>query len=573
MTETTLYLLKAMFLGIIEGLTEFIPVSSTGHLILVGDWINFQSSSGKVFEVVIQFGSILAVMWIFRLRLWQLIRGTLTGVRSEMLFTRNLLLAFVPAAVIGAMFIHAIKSLFYHPGVVGVTLVLGGLVMLYVERRTHTAKPGPGATDTAARDSASEVHASAHRLEEISWKQALGVGCAQCLAMVPGVSRSGSTIIGGMIAGMQRKTATEFSFFLAMPTMLGATVYDSYKNMHILSQHDVTGIIVGFVAAFLSALVVVRAVLRFVANHTYRVFAWYRIALGILVGAVLFAPGCAPAAVGGRGRQPSPMPSVFRHGEVEELQSVAVDDQPAATRRLGMVAIPIGQYPAFAPAAVDLQHVALRPVRVAVHQRRHARLAEQRLDGIAVDVHDLGGLGLVGGHALAARLLRQGQSFRDGAAEEISLPCRVAHHRAELLVGLVVRAQLIAVRQQDIAVVGCQQGRLRQQARADGGGQLLAHQEVAVAASEPHGHGRGCIAQALQGRGQPGRRLADDIVADPGVEDIARQQQRRRFRGGRIQKAQERFRRGRRGRPQVDVRGNPDAAGQRHLTQGLRPFR
>ncbi|WP_233235645.1 undecaprenyl-diphosphate phosphatase [Bordetella sp. LUAb4] len=285
MTENTLYLLKAMFLGIIEGLTEFIPVSSTGHLILVGDWINFQSSSGKVFEVVIQFGSILAVMWIFRARLWQLIHGTFTGVRSEMMFTRNLLVAFLPAAVIGAIFIKAIKALFYHPGVVATTLVLGGLVMLYVERRTQAATPGP---HSAADDSASEVRASAHRLEEITWKQALGVGVAQCLAMVPGVSRSGSTIIGGMIAGIQRKTATEFSFFLAMPTMLGATVYDSYKNMAILTQHDVTGIIVGFIAAFLSAMLVVRAVLRFVANHTYRVFAWYRIALGIVVGLVLF---------------------------------------------------------------------------------------------------------------------------------------------------------------------------------------------------------------------------------------------------------------------------------------------
>jgi undecaprenyl-diphosphatase len=286
-TDNTLYLIKACFLGIIEGLTEFIPVSSTGHLILIGDWIHFDSSSAKVFEVVIQFGSILAVMWIFRGRLWQLIHGTLTGVRSELLFTRNLLLAFFPAAVIGAIFIHAIKNLFYHPAVVAVTLVVGGFIMLYVERRAHN--PRVGTPHPAADDSASQVRATAHTLEQISWKQALGVGVAQCLAMVPGVSRSGSTIIGGMIAGIQRKTATEFSFFLAMPTMLGAAVYDSYRNMAVLSQHDIVGIAVGFVAAFLSALLVVRAVLRFVANHTYRVFAWYRIALGIVVAAVLFA--------------------------------------------------------------------------------------------------------------------------------------------------------------------------------------------------------------------------------------------------------------------------------------------
>jgi undecaprenyl-diphosphatase len=286
-TENALYLIKAFFLGIIEGLTEFIPVSSTGHLILIGDWIHFESNSAKVFEVVIQFGSILAVMWIFRARLWQLIRGTLTGVRSEVMFTRNLLLAFIPAAIIGAIFIRDIKNLFYHPAVIAVTLIVGGLIMLYVERRAHG--PAGSAPHPAGDDSAAQVKATAHTLEEISWKQALGVGFAQCVAMVPGVSRSGSTIIGGMIAGIQRKTATEFSFFLAMPTMLGAAVYDSYRNMSVLSQHDVVGIAVGFVAAFLSALLVVRAVLRFVANHTYRVFAWYRIALGIVVAIVLFA--------------------------------------------------------------------------------------------------------------------------------------------------------------------------------------------------------------------------------------------------------------------------------------------
>lgn len=280
MTQSTLYLIKAFFLGIIEGLTEFIPVSSTGHLILIGDLINFESGTGKVFEVVIQLGAILAVMWIFRARLWQLIHGTLTGVRQEVLFTRNLLLAFLPAAVIGAIFIKTIKSVFYHPGVVAVTLVLGGLIMLYVERRTHhTPGDRPGASD----DTASDERATAHTLEQISWKQALGVGVAQCLAMIPGTSRSGATIIGGMIAGIQRKTATEFSFFLAMPTMLGAAVYDLYRNFDVLTSHDLSGIAMGFVAAFLSALLVVRAVLRFVANHTYRGFAWYRIALGIVV--------------------------------------------------------------------------------------------------------------------------------------------------------------------------------------------------------------------------------------------------------------------------------------------------
>jgi undecaprenyl-diphosphatase len=279
-TDSTIYLIKAFFLGVIEGLTEFIPVSSTGHLIIIGDWINFTSSSGKVFEVVIQLGAILAVMWIFRARLGQLIRGTLTGVPTEVAFTRNLLIAFLPAAIIGALFIKVIKGALYFPSVVAVSLVVGGLIMLWVERRVpHVPGDQPGAAD----DSASDERATAYTLEQISWKQALGVGVAQCVAMIPGVSRSGATIIGGMISGIQRKTATEFSFFLAMPTMVGAAVYDMYRNIDLLTSQDLSAIAVGFIAAFLSALLVVRAVLRFVANHTYRVFAWYRIALGGVV--------------------------------------------------------------------------------------------------------------------------------------------------------------------------------------------------------------------------------------------------------------------------------------------------
>ena len=279
-TENTLYLIKAFFLGLLEGLTEFIPVSSTAHLILAGEWISFPSDSGKVFEVVIQFGAILAVMWVFRKRLWQLIHGTLTGVRSEMLFTRNLLIAFLPAAVIGAIFIKSIKLVFYHPSVTVYTLIIGGIIMLYVERRARQAPAGGAPYND---DTVTERRATARSLEEITWKQALAVGLAQCLAMVPGTSRSGATIIGGMVAGIQRKVATEFSFFLAMPTMLGAAVYDGYRNMDALSNSEFWAIGVGFIGAFISALLVVRAVLRFVSNHTYRPFAWYRIALGVFV--------------------------------------------------------------------------------------------------------------------------------------------------------------------------------------------------------------------------------------------------------------------------------------------------
>ena len=285
MNDGTVYLLKAFFLGLIEGLTEFVPVSSTAHLIIFGDWIGFVSDNGKVFEVVIQFGAILAVMWVFRQRLWQLIRGTLTGQRVEVAFTRNLLIAFLPAAVIGAIFISAIKSVFYHPSVTVFTLIIGGVIMLYVERRS-SRMPAGGAP--YADDTVTEQRAKAHSLEAITWKQALAVGVAQCLAMIPGTSRSGANIIGGMIAGIQRKVATEFSFFLAMPTMLGAAVYDGYRNIDVLTQSQTSAIAVGFLGAFLSALIVVRIVLKFVSNHTYRPFAWYRIVLGLVVAAWLW---------------------------------------------------------------------------------------------------------------------------------------------------------------------------------------------------------------------------------------------------------------------------------------------
>ncbi|RTZ44579.1 undecaprenyl-diphosphate phosphatase [Candidimonas sp. SYP-B2681] len=295
MTESSWFLLKAWFLGMMEGFTEFIPVSSTAHLLLIGDWINFSSGSDKVFEVVIQFGSIMAVMWIFRQRLLQLIRGVLTGERSEVLFARNLLIAFLPAAVIGALMIKYIKMLFHNPGVFVFTLIVGGLIMLWVERKPQYSKAGSvstpsgeGTVTNPGYDSMASQYATSYTLEQITWKQSLIVGFAQCLAMVPGTSRSGATIISGMMAGIQRRTATEFSFFLAMPTMLAATVYDLYRNSSALSDAQATAIVVGFVSAFISALIVVKAVLRFVSKRTYRPFAWYRIALGIVVMIWLF---------------------------------------------------------------------------------------------------------------------------------------------------------------------------------------------------------------------------------------------------------------------------------------------
>lgn len=274
------YLAKALLLGVIEGFTEFIPVSSTAHLLLLAEWISFPSDENKVFEVVIQFGSILAVIWLFRARIIQLLKGVLNGDRSEQMFLRNLFLAFLPAAVIGALTIQYIKMLFHNPMVFVFTLIGGGLVMLWVERKPAYAKDlGQHATN----ETATSVKASAYRIEDITWRQALVVGLTQCLAMVPGTSRSGATIVGGMLAGIHRKTATEFSFFLAMPTMLAATVYDLYRNGGGLSTDQTWGIAVGFIAAFFSALFLVKAVLHFVSKHTYRPFAWYRIALGAVV--------------------------------------------------------------------------------------------------------------------------------------------------------------------------------------------------------------------------------------------------------------------------------------------------
>ncbi len=278
MSESTLQLIKAFFLGIVEGITEFLPISSTGHLILVGKWIDFASTDSKVFEVVIQLGSILAVMWIFRERLIKLCVGTLQRDPVEMGFMRNLIIAFLPSAIIGFIFIKAIKALFFQPAVVAVTLILGGFIMLWVER----TRPG-------GQSAGSSVTATT--LESISWKQALVVGCAQCLAMIPGTSRSGATIIGGMLAGINRKTATEFSFFLAMPTMMAAAGYDMFKNASLISQADMLAIAVGFASAFFSALVVVRAILAFISKHTYRAFGWYRILLGVVVAVWLYRLG------------------------------------------------------------------------------------------------------------------------------------------------------------------------------------------------------------------------------------------------------------------------------------------
>ena len=274
-----------LILGIVEGITEFIPVSSTGHLILLVDLLGFQGPPGKVFEIVVQLGAILAILAIY----WRTLLDVLLRAPSDpgaRRFILAVLLAFLPAAVIGAVAHGFIKSILFSPWVVSValtkarqlgfkvaacalTLIVGGIAILWIERLHHAS-----------------VH---NRIEDFSPGLALRIGCFQVLAMVPGVSRSGATIMGALLMGVERKTATLFSFFLAIPTMLGATVYDIYKNRHSLDLDGTAVIAVGFIVAFLSALLVVRWLVGFVGRHGFGVFAWYRIVVGVTMLGVLFS--------------------------------------------------------------------------------------------------------------------------------------------------------------------------------------------------------------------------------------------------------------------------------------------
>lgn len=255
-------LFKAFILGVVEGMTEFLPISSTGHLILIGSLLDFNDERGKVFTIAIQLGAILAVCWEYRSKVVQIITGIGHDEASNR-FVINLLVAFLPAAILGFFFISIIKSYLFHPVPVAIALVVGGLLILWAERREHTV----------------EVES----VDDMDWKHALKVGCAQCLAMIPGTSRSGATIIGGLLFGLSRKAAAEFSFFLAIPTMFAATVYDIYKNQEFLEWNDFSMFAVGFIAAFISALIAIRGLVRFVSNHDFTIFAWYRIVFGIVI--------------------------------------------------------------------------------------------------------------------------------------------------------------------------------------------------------------------------------------------------------------------------------------------------
>lgn len=261
-----LFLLKALVLGIVEGLTEFLPVSSTGHLIVAGSLVGYTGDQAKVFEIVIQAGAILAVVWEYRARIARVLAG-LASNRGSQRFALNLIVAFMPAAFLGLAFGKAIKAHLFAPIPVAAAFIVGALVILWAERRQARHA-------TAAR---------IDRIDDMRWTDALKVGCAQCFALIPGTSRSGASIIGGMLFGLSRTAATEFSFFLAIPTLFAATGYELVKNRHLLGSADLPAFAVGFVAAFLSAFACVRWLIRYVSRHDFVPFAWYRIGFGVAI--------------------------------------------------------------------------------------------------------------------------------------------------------------------------------------------------------------------------------------------------------------------------------------------------
>ncbi|MFM0225651.1 undecaprenyl-diphosphate phosphatase [Paraburkholderia dipogonis] len=258
---------KALILGVVEGLTEFLPVSSTGHLIVAGSLLNFTDEHAKTFDVVIQLGAILAVCWEFRRRIGSVVSG-LPSRPDARRFTLNVIIATIPAIVLGLLFEKSIKAALFSPVPVAFALVAGGVVILWAEARQRAR---------------GEPAARVQSVDDLSALDALKVGLAQCFALIPGMSRSGSTIIGGMLFGLDRRVATEFSFFLAIPIIFGATAYELYKDWHVLSVDAFGTFAVGFVAAFVSAFACVRWLLRYIAAHDFTAFAWYRIGFGLLI--------------------------------------------------------------------------------------------------------------------------------------------------------------------------------------------------------------------------------------------------------------------------------------------------
>ena len=254
--------LQGLILGIVEGLTEFLPISSTGHLILAGQMLGFNDERGKLFEVVIQSGAILAICWEYRQRLLHFSGNFFLSGRERNL-ALNLLIAFIPVAVTGVLFLGYIKTYLFYAEPVSVAFIVGGLLILWVERRQIPVKAG--------------------ELDDIRWQDAWKVGLVQCLSLIPGTSRSGATIIGGLYFGWSRKASTEFSFFLAIPVLLAASAYDLFKYRHLLRWEDLGLWGTGFLASFLSTFICVRWLLRFIAQHSFALFAWYRIVFGVVI--------------------------------------------------------------------------------------------------------------------------------------------------------------------------------------------------------------------------------------------------------------------------------------------------
>lgn len=255
-------LLKALVLGIVEGLTEFLPISSTGHLILVGDLLGFNDEKAKVFQIAIQCGAILAILWEFRHRFASVISG-LPGDPLARRFVFNLAIAFLPLALLALLFGDIIKSTLFRPVPVAIAFIAGAMVILWAERRQHAIR--------------------VHKVEEMRWSDALKIGLAQAFALIPGTSRAGATIIGGLLFGLSRRAATEFSFFLAVPVLFVASAYELVKHRSLFDAGDLGMFATGFVAAFVSAFLCVRWLLRYISQHDFTIFAWYRIAFGVIV--------------------------------------------------------------------------------------------------------------------------------------------------------------------------------------------------------------------------------------------------------------------------------------------------
>lgn len=268
------YQIKAFILGIVEGLTEFLPISSTGHLIIASDILNFDGPEVNTFSIAIQAGAIFAVCWFYRMRLWSIAKNFLKPGPDRRL-TINLIVAFLPAAILGVIFADMIEALLFNAISVAVALIVGGFIIFWIEK-IH-----------AKRDYAPRVP----KMDDMTVKDAFLVGCMQCIAMIPGTSRSGATIIGGLVLGLSRKAATEFSFFLAIPTIFGATVYSLAKIfLRVSTEHSFVwttnmtiGFIVGFVVSFVSALAVVKWLLRYVSSNNFNAFGWYRIIFGFII--------------------------------------------------------------------------------------------------------------------------------------------------------------------------------------------------------------------------------------------------------------------------------------------------